>query len=63
MIFSGKDDGMFHRYKGYYEYASKKGVNVGQPVGLDVLVDGTVPTGIVPTHFTFAMSVSESFSL
>ncbi|GMJ14059.1 GALACTOSE KINASE 1 [Hibiscus trionum] len=32
-------------YKGYYEYAKSKGVNVGEPVGLDVLVDGTVPTG------------------
>lgn len=32
-------------YKGYYEYATKKGINVGVPVGLDVLVDGTVPTG------------------
>ncbi|KAI4345880.1 hypothetical protein L6164_012967 [Bauhinia variegata] len=33
------------RYKGYYDYAKSKGVDVGQPVGLDVLVDGTVPTG------------------
>ncbi|KAI4335005.1 hypothetical protein L6164_013694 [Bauhinia variegata] len=32
-------------YKGYYDYAKSKGVDVGQPVGLDVLVDGTVPTG------------------
>ncbi|KAJ9154626.1 hypothetical protein P3X46_027945 [Hevea brasiliensis] len=32
-------------YKGYYEYAKLKGVDVGVPVGLDVLVDGTVPTG------------------
>ncbi|KAF5752119.1 putative galactokinase [Tripterygium wilfordii] len=32
-------------YKGYYEYAKSKGVNVGEPVGLDVLIDGTVPTG------------------
>ncbi|XP_059433903.1 galactokinase [Corylus avellana] len=32
-------------YKGYYEYAKSKGVDVGLPVGLDVLVDGTVPTG------------------
>ncbi|XP_010259220.1 PREDICTED: galactokinase [Nelumbo nucifera] len=32
-------------YKGYYEYAKSKGVDVGVPVGLDVLVDGTVPTG------------------
>ncbi|XP_040991123.1 galactokinase [Juglans microcarpa x Juglans regia] len=32
-------------YKGYYEYAKLKGVNAGSPVGLDVLVDGTVPTG------------------
>ncbi|KAI4344762.1 hypothetical protein L6164_011953 [Bauhinia variegata] len=32
-------------YKGYYDYAKSKGVDVGQPIGLDVLVDGTVPTG------------------
>ncbi|KAJ7980417.1 Galactokinase [Quillaja saponaria] len=32
-------------YKGYYEYAKLKGVDVGKPVGLDILVDGTVPTG------------------
>ncbi|KAL2338930.1 hypothetical protein Fmac_013376 [Flemingia macrophylla] len=32
-------------YKGFYDYAKLKGVNVGEPVGLDVLVDGTVPTG------------------
>ncbi|KAK8527631.1 hypothetical protein V6N13_085449 [Hibiscus sabdariffa] len=32
-------------YKGYYEYAKSKGVDVGVPVGLDVLIDGTVPTG------------------
>ncbi|CBI22858.3 hypothetical protein VitviT2T_006144 [Vitis vinifera] len=32
-------------YKGYYEYAKLKGVDVGVPVGLDVLIDGTVPTG------------------
>lgn len=35
------------RYKGLYEYAKSKGLDVGSPVGLDVLVDGTVPTGIV----------------
>ncbi|GMH08663.1 hypothetical protein Nepgr_010503 [Nepenthes gracilis] len=32
-------------YKGFYEYATSKGVNVGDAVGLDVMVDGTVPTG------------------
>ncbi|XP_057957905.1 galactokinase [Malania oleifera] len=32
-------------YKGFYEYAKSKGVDVGEPVGLDVVVDGTVPTG------------------
>ncbi|KAK7363451.1 hypothetical protein VNO77_05595 [Canavalia gladiata] len=32
-------------YKGFYDYAKLKGVDVGQLVGLDVLVDGTVPTG------------------
>ncbi|KAM0984737.1 hypothetical protein ACFX2I_012022 [Malus domestica] len=31
-------------YKGFYEFAKSKGENVG-PVGLDVLIDGTVPTG------------------
>ncbi|KAI3909180.1 hypothetical protein MKW98_012917 [Papaver atlanticum] len=32
-------------YKGFHEFAKSKGVDVGFPVGLDVLVDGTVPTG------------------
>ncbi|XP_041001981.1 galactokinase-like [Juglans microcarpa x Juglans regia] len=32
-------------YKGFHEYAKLKGVDVGSTVGLDVLVDGTVPTG------------------
>ncbi|CAA7400148.1 unnamed protein product [Spirodela intermedia] len=32
-------------YKGFYEYVKLKGIDVGEPVGLDVLVDGTVPTG------------------
>ncbi|XP_030508612.2 galactokinase isoform X2 [Cannabis sativa] len=32
-------------YKGYYEYSKSKGVKVDETVGLDVLVDGTVPTG------------------
>ncbi|XP_059280798.1 galactokinase [Lycium ferocissimum] len=32
-------------YKGFYEYANLKGIDVGEPVGLDVIVDGTVPTG------------------
>ncbi|KAJ0034421.1 hypothetical protein Pint_24305 [Pistacia integerrima] len=32
-------------YKGYYEYAKAKGVKVEPPVGLDIVVDGIVPTG------------------
>ncbi|CAI0467523.1 unnamed protein product [Linum tenue] len=32
-------------YKGYHEYAKTKGIDVGVPVGLDVMIDGTVPTG------------------
>ncbi|RDX87546.1 Galactokinase, partial [Mucuna pruriens] len=32
-------------YKGFYDYVKLKGVDVGQAVGLDVLVDGTVLTG------------------
>ncbi|XP_054793259.1 galactokinase [Prosopis cineraria] len=32
-------------YKGYYEYAKSKGVDVSKKVGLDVLVDGIVPQG------------------
>lgn len=42
---------MFCRYKGYYGYAKSKGLNVGVPVGLDVMIDGTVPTGIVSPEF------------
>ncbi|KAE9453270.1 hypothetical protein C3L33_14820, partial [Rhododendron williamsianum] len=36
---------VFCRYKGYYGYAKSKGLDVGVPVGLDVMIDGTVPTG------------------
>ncbi|XP_042492387.1 galactokinase-like [Macadamia integrifolia] len=32
-------------YKGYHEFAKSKGIDVGDPVGLDILIDGTVPTG------------------
>lgn len=32
-------------YKGFYEFAKSKGVQVGEPFGLDVVVDGIVPTG------------------
>ncbi|XAR48796.1 Galactokinase [Bertholletia excelsa] len=32
-------------YKGFHEYAKSKGLDVGIPVGLDVMIDGTVPTG------------------
>lgn len=35
-----------HRYKGFYEYAKSKGIDVGKAVGLEVVVDGIVPTGI-----------------
>lgn len=41
--------GLLHRYKGFHEYAKSKGVNVDSPVGLDVVVDGIVPTG--PIYF------------
>ncbi|XP_008809268.2 galactokinase [Phoenix dactylifera] len=32
-------------YKGFYEFAKSKGIDVGVPFGLDVVVDGIVPTG------------------
>lgn len=32
-------------YKGVYDYAKSKGLDVGEPFGLDVMIDGTVPTG------------------
>ncbi|CAA3007400.1 galactokinase-like [Olea europaea var. sylvestris] len=32
-------------YKGLYEYAKSKGIDVGEPIGLDVVVDGIIPTG------------------
>nr|AZQ20737.1 putative galactokinase protein [Rosa hybrid cultivar] len=32
-------------YKGFYEFARSRGIDLGEPVGLDVLIDGTVPTG------------------
>ncbi|PHT59109.1 Galactokinase [Capsicum baccatum] len=31
-------------YKGFYEYSKLKEIDVGAPVGLDAIVDGTVPT-------------------
>ncbi|CAN6926727.1 unnamed protein product [Brassica oleracea] len=42
---SGRDRRRSRPYKGFHEYAKSKGVNVGSPVGLDVVVDGIVPTG------------------
>ncbi|KAI3741971.1 hypothetical protein L1987_59650 [Smallanthus sonchifolius] len=36
--------GLTGRYKGFHEYAKLGGLEVGSPVGLDVMVDGTVPT-------------------
>ncbi|KAK1281155.1 Galactokinase [Acorus gramineus] len=32
-------------YKGFHEFAKMRGFDVGETVGLDVLIDGTVPTG------------------
>ncbi|KAI4338565.1 hypothetical protein MLD38_023609 [Melastoma candidum] len=32
-------------YKGYHEFAKSKGHDAGVPAGLDVMIDGTVPTG------------------
>ncbi|KAL3634667.1 galactokinase [Castilleja foliolosa] len=32
-------------YKGFYEYAKLKAIDVGETVGLEVVVDGVVPTG------------------
>ncbi|QCE00478.1 hypothetical protein DEO72_LG7g1768 [Vigna unguiculata] len=36
------EDGM-EQYKGVYDNAELKGVDVSEPVGFDVLVDGIVP--------------------
>lgn len=38
---------LFFSYKGFYEFAKSKGIDVGPPVGLDVIVDGIVPTGSI----------------
>ncbi|KAI3469264.1 hypothetical protein Pfo_025927 [Paulownia fortunei] len=32
-------------YKGFYDYAKSKGTDIGKAVGLEVVVDGIVPTG------------------
>ncbi|GER37011.1 galactokinase [Striga asiatica] len=32
-------------YKGFYEYAKSEGIDIGETVGLEVVVDGVVPTG------------------
>ena len=43
-----------YRYKGFHEYAKSKGVNVDSPVGLDVVVDGIVPTGLSTSQYIYA---------
>ncbi|KAF3628118.1 hypothetical protein FXO37_29536 [Capsicum annuum] len=46
-------------YKGFYEYAKLKGIDVGAPVGLDAIVDGTVHTAIgsgISSSVTFVCS-------
>jgi hypothetical protein len=35
------------RYKGVYEYCKSKGIDLGKPVGLDIVVDGSVPQGTI----------------
>jgi hypothetical protein len=35
------------RYKGVYEYCKSKRIDLGKPVGLDVVVDGSVPQGTI----------------
>ena len=40
------------RYKGFHEYAKSVGLDVGSPVGLDVIIDGTVPTGNINVQVT-----------
>lgn len=46
---------LFHfRYKGFYEYAKAKGIDVGKAVGLEVVVDGIVPTGKLILSVSFA---------
>ncbi|KAM7269329.1 hypothetical protein ACFE04_024826 [Oxalis oulophora] len=32
-------------YKGFYEFAKLKGIAFTEPIGFDVVIDGTVPTG------------------
>ncbi|XP_076922357.1 galactokinase-like [Bidens hawaiensis] len=32
-------------YKGFHEYAKSQGLDISSPVGLDVMIDGIVPTG------------------
>lgn len=44
----------FHRYKGFHEYVKSKGINIGETVGLDVIVNGIVPTGTFPSTSTLA---------
>lgn len=50
---------IFHfRYKGFYEYAKTKGIDVGKTVGLEVVVDGIVPTGIFTLSINICISLS-----
>lgn len=45
------------RYKGFYEFARLKKIELGAVVGLDVLVDGTVPTGFRPLLISIVVFV------
>lgn len=51
-----------YRYKGFHEYAKSKGVNLGSPVGLDVLVDGIVPTGKVSNKCIMILTEQKNLS-
>ncbi|PON93150.1 GHMP kinase, C-terminal domain containing protein [Trema orientale] len=49
----------FLEQHGYYEYAKSKGVNVDVPAGLDILVDGTVPTVALFVYVTSCPELEE----
>ncbi|KAJ0092282.1 hypothetical protein Patl1_24841 [Pistacia atlantica] len=50
-------------YKGYYEYAKAKGVKVEPPVGLDIVVDGIVPTALQRLFVLLPIAIMAAFGV
>ncbi|KAI3503876.1 hypothetical protein L1887_32336 [Cichorium endivia] len=49
------------QYKGFYEYAKSAGLDVGSPVGVDAIIDGTVSTEWLPSILIFPRYYDDFF--